>query len=56
MRKTDPDKLQRAIALYEGGCSISQVVEITGIGKSTIYRELDKRGIQRQAEKNDGKS
>lgn len=47
MRKIDPEKMNRAVALYAGGKSIAEVVKITEIAKSTIYRELDKRGIER---------
>ncbi len=47
MEKTDPKKLRKAVALYQGGYSVSEIVKISGIGKSTIYRELDKQGIPR---------
>ena len=51
MKKIDPDKLRRAVALYTGGKPISEVVAISGIGKSSIYRELDRLGLPRQSEK-----
>ncbi|OUO48572.1 hypothetical protein B5F79_00580 [Olsenella sp. An285] len=49
MKKIDPDKLRRAVSLYAGGKPISEVVSISGIGRSTIYRELDRLGIPRQS-------
>lgn len=51
MKKTDPEVLERAVALYVGGMPVSEIVKIAGkgrIGKSTLYRELDKWGIPRQ--------
>lgn len=47
MKRVDADKMDRAIALYVGGKPISEVVSISGIGKSSIYRELERRGIPR---------
>lgn len=51
MKKIDANKMDRAIALYVGGKPISEVVAISGIGKSSIYRELERRGIPRQEHK-----
>ncbi len=45
MKKIDPEKLSKAVALYQGGFPIQKVVEISGIGKSTIYRELKRLGV-----------
>lgn len=47
MKRIDSDKLKRAVALYTGGKSISEVVALSGIGKSSIYRELARLGIPR---------
>lgn len=47
MKKIDPEEMNRAVALYEGGMSISEVVEISKIASSTLYREFDKRGVER---------
>ncbi|WP_206214512.1 helix-turn-helix domain-containing protein [Adlercreutzia sp. ZJ242] len=44
-KKIDSDRMKKAVALYQGGFSVQQVVEISGISRSTIYRELDKLGI-----------
>lgn len=43
--KVDPEKLEKAILLYRGGFSVGEVVDISGISKSTIYRTLKERGI-----------
>ena len=51
MKKIDQDKLRRAVALYAGGMPVSEVVAISGIGKSSIYRELDRLDLPRQNEK-----
>ena len=51
MKKTDPEVLERASALYVGGMPVNEIVKSAGegrISKSTIYRELDERGIARQ--------
>ena len=47
MEKIDPKKLDKAIALYEGGFSYRQAADISGISKSAIQREAEKRGVSR---------
>jgi DNA invertase Pin-like site-specific DNA recombinase len=48
--RVDQDKLNTAIAMYQTGeFPISKIQEITGISKATIYREIDRRGVQRHA-------
>lgn len=48
MERIDPKKLDKAVALYEGGFSIRQAADISGISKSAIQREIAKRGISRR--------
>lgn len=55
MKKIEPAMLKRAVDLYLGGFSIKEVCEITGIGKSTIYRELDRLEIPRHTSKQVGR-
>ena len=50
-KKTDPEKLRKAVALYQGGFPIQKVTDISGLPKSTIYRELDRLGIPRHNDK-----
>lgn len=46
--KVDEAKLDAAIALYmSGDHSVKQIQEITGISRSTLYRELSNRDIER---------
>ena len=46
--KVDRDKLNTAIKMYQSGeFSVAKIQEITGISRSTIYREIDRRGISR---------
>lgn len=47
MEKIDPKKLDKAVALYEGGFSIRQAADISGISKSAIQREIAKRDVSR---------
>lgn len=49
--KVDQEKLDKAISLYLGGVSIKDIETFSGIASSTIYRELDKRGISRRTRK-----
>lgn len=44
--KVDPDRMDLAVELYEGGNYIvSDIVRKTGISKATLYRELRNRGL-----------
>lgn len=44
----DAKQLDNAISLYLGGnVSVSQIEEITSVSRSTLYRELKKRDLQR---------
>ena len=46
--KVDQDKLNTAIKMYQSGeFSVAKIQEITGISRSTLYREIDRRGISR---------
>jgi DNA invertase Pin-like site-specific DNA recombinase len=46
--KVDGDRLDTAMAMYQSGeFSVSKIQEITGISRSTIYREVERRGIRR---------
>ena len=46
--KVDRDALETALTLYQAGKdSVSKITKVTGISRSTIYREAEKRGIQR---------
>ena len=49
--RIDQTKLDKAISLYLGGASLDDIESISGIGHSTIYRELDKRGIPKRSKK-----
>lgn len=41
--KTDPEKIKKAIKLYgTGQYSIKEIEELTGVKKSTLYRNLQK--------------
>lgn len=47
--KVDQEKLEAAVSLYQSGDhSVKKIQEITGISRSTLYRELEKRSIRRQ--------
>ncbi|WP_281798350.1 helix-turn-helix domain-containing protein [Slackia piriformis] len=48
-REIDQERLDKAISLYRGGFSVRQASEISGISKSTIYRELDRLGVPRRS-------
>ena len=46
--KVDQDKLHTAITMYQSGeFSVKKICEITGISRTTIYREVGRCGIQR---------
>lgn len=46
--KLDPEKMEAAVTLYlEGSKPVSKISEITGISSSSLYRELEKRGLKR---------
>lgn len=45
---TDPDKMDTAIRLYkDGGISVKEICERTGVSRAPLYRELKKKGIER---------
>lgn len=46
--RTDPAKLNAAVAAYVADeLSVSEIAKATGVSSSTLYRELEKRGIDR---------
>ena len=43
-----PDKMDTAIRLYkDGGISVKEICERTGVSRAPLYRELKKKGIER---------
>lgn len=45
---TDPDKMDTAVRLYkDGGISVKEICERTGVSRAPLYRELKKKGIER---------
>lgn len=47
--KVDQDSLEAALDLYRANTlSVSDIVRITGIGRSTLYREAAARGVERE--------
>ena len=48
--RTKEDKINAAIALYQTDeMSVSEISKTTGVSRSVLYRELDKREIPRHA-------
>lgn len=48
--RTNESKLSAAIALYQTDeMSVSEISKATGVSRSVLYRELDKRKIERHA-------
>ena len=43
----DPVKVDTAITLYMAGKTAAEVRETTGVSRSVLYRELEKRGLRR---------
>lgn len=46
-RPTDVGRLDSAITLYLAGKTAQQVRDATGVSRSTLYRELERRGVRR---------
>ncbi len=45
---TDPEKIDKAIKLYRnGGLSVREICESTGVSRTPLYRAIKKQGIQR---------
>ena len=47
-KPADPAKVDAAITLYMAGSTAEEVRGATGISRSVLYRELNKRGIRRE--------
>lgn len=45
-KKIPRDKLDKAVCLVIGGFDVKQAAKISGLGVSTIYRELQARGLE----------
>ena len=46
--RVDPGKLDAAVALYrEGQKPVKQITRVTGVSRSSLYRELERRGVSR---------
>ena len=44
----DPESLERAIGLYMArSATVDEIVSLTGVSKSTLYREIARRGLKR---------
>ena len=44
----DPESLERAIGLYMArSATVDEIVSLTGLSKSTLYREIARRGLKR---------
>jgi DNA invertase Pin-like site-specific DNA recombinase len=49
--KTDPKKIEKALKLYDGGNhTVSEITELTGVTKPTLYRALRERERMKAAE------
>ena len=45
---TDPEKMDTALRLYqEGGLSVTQICERTGVSRAPLYRAIKERGVTR---------
>lgn len=49
-KKTDLEKLDKACLLYQSGMSSYEVVDLTGVSRPVLYRQLKKRGIKNQTQ------
>lgn len=45
------ERLDAAVALYEAGSKINEIKGITGVSSSVLYRELEKRDVERRVDK-----
>ena len=46
--RVDPGSLDAAVSLYaDGQKSVSEISRITGVSRSSLYRELRERGVER---------
>lgn len=46
--RVNQDALETALTLYQAGkCSVAKIANVTGISRTTIYREAEKRGVKR---------
>jgi len=48
-RPLDADKIAVALSLVKAGLSPTAVAKQLGLGRSTVYRELSRAGIERMA-------
>jgi len=45
-RKKDTKKIETALKLYDKGFKIQEIVDISNISRSTLYREINRRKLQ----------